>query len=83
MILPTKGITPDRSILSVGSDLLDLLDSPQSVSNLWSRYLNFRKQMGLERPVNFDWFVLTLDFQFSIGAIDLDDRGRLVKHRAS
>lgn len=83
MILPTKGITPDRSILSVGSDLLDLLDSPQSVSNLWSRYLNFRNQMGLERPVNFDWFVLTLDFLFSIGAIDLDDRGRLVKHRAS
>lgn len=83
MILPTKGITPDRSILSVGSDLLDLLDSPQSVSNLWSRYLNFRKQMGLERSVNFDWFVLTLDFLFSIGAIDLDDRGRLVKHRAS
>lgn len=83
MILPTKGITPDRSILSVGSDLLDLLDSPQSVSNLWSRYLNFRKQMGLERPVNFDWFVLTLDFLFSIGAIDLDDRGRLVKQRAS
>lgn len=83
MILPTKGITPDRSILSVGSDLLDLLDSPQSVSNLWSRYLNFRKQMGLERPVNFNWFVLTLDFLFSIEAIDLDDRGRLVKHRAS
>ena len=83
MILPTKGITPDRSILSVGSDLLDLLDSPQSVSNLWSRYLNFRKQMGLERPVNYDWFVLTIDFLFSIGAINLDDRGRLVKHRVS
>lgn len=83
MILPTKGITPDRSILAVGGDLLDLLNSPLSVSNLWSRYLNFRKQMGLERPVNFDWFVLTLDFLFSIGAINLDDRGRLVKHRAS
>lgn len=83
MILPTKGITPDRSILAVGGDLLDLSDSPLSVSNLWSRYLNFRKQMGLERPVNFDWFVLTLDFLFSIGAINLDDRGRLVKHRAS
>lgn len=83
MILPTKGITPDRSILAVGGDLLDLLDSPLSVSNLWSRYLNFRKQIGLERPVNFDWFVLTLDFLFSIGAINLDDRGRLVKHRAS
>lgn len=83
MILPTKGITPDRSILAVGSDLLDLLDSPRSVSNLWSRYLNLRKQLGLERPVNFDWFVLTLDFLFTIGAINLDDRGRLVKHRAS
>lgn len=74
MILPTKGITPDRSILAVGSDLLDLLDSPLSVSNLWSRYLNFRKQLGLERPVNFDWFVLALDFLFTIGAINLDDR---------
>lgn len=83
MILPTKGITPDRSILAVGCDLLDLLDSPLCVSNLWSRYLNFRKQLGLERPVNFDWFVLTLDFLFTIGAIHLDDRGRLVKHRAS
>ena len=83
MILPTKGITPDRSILAVGSDLLDLLDSPLSVSNLWSHYLNLRKQLGLERPVNFDWFVLTLDFLFTIGAINLDDRGRLVKHHAS
>ena len=83
MILPTKGITPDRSILAVGSDFLYLLDSPLSVSNLWSRYLNHRKQLKLESPVNFDWFVLTLDFLFTIGAIYLDDRGRLVKRRAS
>lgn len=83
MILPTKGITPDRSILAVGSDLLDILDSPLSVSNLWSRYLDLRKQVELESPVNFDWFILTLDFLFTIGAITLDDRGRLVKHRAS
>lgn len=83
MILPTKGITPDRSILAVGSDLLYLLDSPLSVSNLWSRYLNHRKQLKIESPVNFDWFVLTLDFLFTIGAIYLDDRGRLVKRCAS
>ena len=84
MILPTKGITPDRSILGVGADVLGLMrEEPIGVSTLWERYAKYRKRHGCDAPVTFDWFVLALDFLYMIGAIGLDGRGRLVKHHAS
>ena len=84
MILPTKGIAPDRSILGVGGDALELMHGkPIGVSTLWERYTKHRKRYGCDSPVTFDWFVLALDFLFVIGAIELDDRGRLVKHHVS
>lgn len=84
MILPTKGIAPDRSILSVGADVLGLMrEEPVGVSTLWERYAKYRKRHGCDAPVTFDWFVLALDFLYMIGAIGLDSRGRLVKHHAS
>lgn len=83
MILPTKGIAPDRSILGVGGDLLGLIDGSVGVSTLWARYMEYRNRHGLEAPVTFDWYALALDFLFMIGAVGLDDKGRLVKHRAS
>ena len=83
MILPTKGVAPDRCILGVGGDLLSLMNGPIGPSTLWARYIRYRRRRGGEVLVTFDWFVLTLDFLFMIGAIGLDDRGRLVKHCAS
>lgn len=84
MILPTKGIAPDRSILGVGADVLGLMrEEPIGVSTLWERYSKYRKRHGCDAPVTFDWFVLALDFLYMIGAIGLDSRGRLVKHHAS
>lgn len=84
MILPTKGIAPDRSVLGVGADVLGLMrEEPIGVSTLWERYAKYRKRHGCDAPVTFDWFVLALDFLYMIGAIGLDSRGRLVKHHAS
>lgn len=84
MILPTKGIAPDRSILGVGGDVLGLMqDEPIGVSTLWGRYTKYRKRRGLNAPVAFDWFILALDFLYMTGAIGLDDRGRLVKQHVS
>ena len=84
MILPTKGIAPDRSIIGVGGDILGLMrEEPIGVSTLWERYAKHRKRRGYDAPVTFDWFILALDFLFMIGAVELDDRGRLVKHYAS
>lgn len=84
MILPTKGIAPDRSILGIGGDVLGLMqDEPIGVSTLWERYTKYRKRCGLNALVAFDWFILVLDFLYMIGAIGLDDRGRLVKQHVS
>ena len=82
MILPTKGIAPDRCILGVGGDLLSLMNGPQALDAL-GRDIKVPEASRGEVLVTFDWFVLTLDFLFAIGAIGLDDRGRLVKHCAS
>lgn len=84
MILPTKGIAPDRSILGVGGDVLELMrEDPVGVSTLWERYAKHRELYGYDAPVTFDWFILALDFLFMIGAIKLDERGKLVKHHVS
>lgn len=84
MILPTKGIAPDRSILGIGGDVLGLMrEEPISVSMLWERYVKHRKRHGYDAPVTFDWFILALDFLFMVGAVEFDNRGKLVKRHAS
>lgn len=76
MILPTKHIRPDRSLLAVGGDLLVSLSEPMTVSRLWDDVRSRRGHTGEPAPINYDWFVLTLDLLFMIGAIELD-RGLL------
>ena len=84
MILPTKGITPDRSILGVGGDILGLMrEEPVGATTLWEWYVKYRRRRGFDAPVTFDWFVMALDFLFMIGAVGLDDRERLVKRHVS
>lgn len=35
MILPTKHLREDRALITVGAELLKLLDEPKTVSRLW------------------------------------------------
>ncbi len=68
MILPTKGIVPRQALVSVGADVLRLLSEVKTVSRLWDEF----KRDGHGRTVPFDWFVLSLDLLFLVGAIELD-----------
>jgi hypothetical protein len=77
MILPTKGIPSDKALLSVGARVLGLLTEPKTVSRVWDE---FRKTETPVAGVTFDWFVLSLDLLFTVGALELN-RGRL--HRMS
>lgn len=67
MILPSKHLTQDRALLTVGSRLLRRLDRPASLSSLWDALSNGRPK-GTP-PLGFDRFVLTLDLLFMLGAI--------------
>lgn len=73
MILPTKRLSIDRSLLFIGSEILGLLNKPKTVSQLWVNYRGIGKIKSGDRIITFDVFSLALDFLFTIGAVDLID----------
>ena len=73
MILPTKGIAPQQALVSLGADILRLLDETKTVSRLWN---DFKKQGQRADAVTFDWFVLSLELLFVLGAVEFE-RGRV------
>ncbi len=65
MILPTKHIPTAQSLLGSGASLLGLLRQERTVTDLWERV---RKA---ELITSYPRFVLSLDFLFAIGAVDI------------
>ncbi len=68
MILPTKRVSRESALLSVGGSILRVLHHPKTVSQIWA---DMRKQNSETLQIRFDWFVLALDLLFSLGAIEL------------
>lgn len=77
MILPTKHIPPDRCLLTLGAEILGLLDNARPVSGVWDRVRN-SDPAGVR--LDYGWFVLALDLLFALGAIEYE-RGLLSKVR--
>lgn len=74
MILPTKHLSQDRALLTVGARLLAHLSQPKTVSALWEEISRPASTGGGRKPaLRYDAYVLTLDLLFLIGAIELQD----------
>jgi hypothetical protein len=73
MITPTKGIAPDRALLSVGEQVVQQLDQPATVSQAWRKLCDWRTEQGLQAPVSFGWVVLALDVLHAMGVVELRD----------
>ena len=74
MILPTKHLSQDRALLSVGARLLALLTQPMTVSALWEEVSRPAIPKENKKPtLRYDAYVLTLDLLFFMGAIELQD----------
>jgi hypothetical protein len=70
VILPTKHLSEEQTLLVIGAELLRELEEPLSVSELWER-LRGRRAMAQGTPaLGFDWFVLALTFLFTISAVE-------------
>lgn len=80
MILPSKHLSERRALLTVGSEILGLLDRPRTVSSVWEE-LRGAKGKSHRRP-SYDWFVLALDLLFLMDAVSLRD-GLLIKSRTA
>lgn len=67
MILPDKNIRLEFSLLNCGAIVLEEISEPQTISLLWD------KSKNKEALVNYEKFLLTLDFLYLIGAITMKD----------
>lgn len=69
MILPTKFLPAERSLIVVGGEILALLkDGPRSVSELWER---IRGDKTRKYPIAYDWFILALTLLYTIDCVAL------------
>ncbi len=76
MILPTKRLSVQRAMLTVGAEILELLTEPKTVSRLWDELGRVMSEHSSTRIVNYDWFVLTLDLLYMLGVLEMD-HGRI------
>lgn len=79
MILPTKGISPQRALVTIGSQILSILGHPRSVNSTFEATKNIRMKQGFREPISFDWFSLALVLLYIIGCVEFDDDGQLVR----
>lgn len=70
IILPTKRIKEENSLIGLGAILLDFLDRPKTVSQLWDKVK--KRYIGADglSSIPFDWFILSLDLLFLINVIN-------------
>jgi hypothetical protein len=66
MIIPTKHLNLDSSLLAVGGRVLQCLPSPKTVTGLWEEVREGGALLSFER------FTLALAFLYAVGAIDLE-----------
>ena len=71
MILPTKHMPTNRSLLGVGAEMLHILVRPMTVSKLWDEIRNRNNRVDSAAPIDYRWFVLSLDFLYMIEAVTL------------
>ncbi|MBX8464322.1 ABC-three component system middle component 6 [Deinococcus sp. RIT780] len=75
MILPTKYLNIDRSLLNLGAEVMTLLGREKPVSKLWEEFQKTRQGKAI---VTYEWFVLTLDLLFCLGYVDYKS-GKIVR----
>jgi hypothetical protein len=81
MLLPTKRLSADRSLIALGARILSILSEPKTVSRVWDEMAHPAVDVGARSPLTFDWFVLALDFLYAVNAIELN-QGRVHKRSA-
>lgn len=78
MILPSKHLSPDRAIITVASEVFELINNRSTVSSTWNDLQEKRRGCKWKSEIPYDWFILSLDFLYLIGCIEVDN-GRLTK----
>lgn len=82
VITPTKGIAPQRALLTIGAQISLVLTEPMTVSQAWTGLKAWRTRHANDAVLPFTWFVLALDTLFALGAMHYEG-GMLYQKRVS
>lgn len=74
MILPSKHLSQERALLTIGAHILRNLNRPKTVSALWEDLPRRNgDDKGPSSTLSYDQFVLALDLLFLMGTIELTE----------
>ena len=75
MILPSKHLSHDRALLTVGGHVLTFLTYPRTISSLWEEVNRQVEALdaSVRHRITYDWFILALDLLYSLNAIDFEN----------
>ncbi|MCM3390670.1 hypothetical protein M3649_21545 [Ureibacillus chungkukjangi] len=81
MILPQKHIKLSESIFALGAIILSLLEYQNSIGidELWEKLRSKNHNEKIIDNYSFDKFIISLDYLFTIGTIDVNENGGLIK----
>ena len=72
MILPSKHLSEDRALLSIGAKILQQLQSPKTVSAIWEKLSKTSIKTTIPN-INYNSFILALDLLYFINLINMED----------
>lgn len=83
MILPSKHLSYDRALLTIGARVLSFLKYPRTCSALWEEVNNESNDyaVNLHNKITYDWFILALDILYAFEAIEYKD-GQVMRRSA-
>jgi hypothetical protein len=77
LLLPDKHIKLAESLIGLGGFVLETLIEPKTIDEIW---LDFQKNYHNDQyPAyhSFDNLILTIDFLFTVNAINIDTKDKL------
>lgn len=73
MLMPDKHIRFAESLIGLGSFVLESLDQPRSIDELWVIFGRHRQSGQYHAPHSFENLVLAVDVLYAIGAVTEDE----------
>ena len=78
MLLPAKHIKLSESLIALGAFVLKFLDKPKNIDQVWAEIKQINNTSFLPSNHSYDNFLLSLDYLFTIGIIDINKKGELI-----
>lgn len=77
MLLPEKHIKLSESLFALGAFVLSCLNKPKNVDKIWQEMKQKNYTSLLPANHSYDNFLLSIDYLFTIGAVDMDTEGNI------